>query len=125
MCDLAGFDLQGKVLPGLMVGANVSRANLRATRCGEEGIVVAEDVTPGIPCHFECGDLRGADLSDAYFIEPIFGGARLCGARLIGAGLWNADFRHADLRDVDFTRAHLEEAIPLTICPSGQPGPCW
>jgi uncharacterized protein YjbI with pentapeptide repeats len=108
-CELPAVVLQSRNLPFVNVGIDLSRADLQNARCGELDANI-EDETYGY-CHLECSDLRGANLSDADFVAPLFSGAKLCGARLIDARMVGADFRHADLRDVDFTRADLSGAM--------------
>ena len=55
----------------------------------------------------ERADLRGADLTGAYFREADLKGADLRGANLTGADLIRADLRGADLRGADLIGADL------------------
>ena len=101
-----------------LAGANLSGQNLRRF-----------DLTDA--------DLTGANLAGADLFNSTCVRAKLEGALLDGANLAGADFREADLRDASLRAANLTSSIfdgasieglstnEYTICPNGNPGPCF
>jgi hypothetical protein len=101
-CELAGADLQGEDLGGLLaIGANLRGADL-------SGADLAD-------AELDDADLRGAKLKGANLAGASFIGANLDGADLSGALLQGTEFVNASLDGTNFAGADLQGAMDADL----------
>ncbi len=129
--NLSAVDLSyAKLIDANLSGANLAGANLSAadlTRAASGGIVGLATLPAG--WQLVSGYLVGpqANLSGANLTFANLSGMNLSGANFSGADLSYADLTGANLIRAKLIGANLIGALTsgATICPAGNPGPCW